>query len=124
VILSVASKGDISKIQDIVIADLARRASIVQMLVKYYNREGLSSPRNQILALTSGAPPKIAAARALAPAPPAFTTRPPETKPRDLQMNTNVLATAAQYRVEKVRDPLQPQPFRRLQWIRPKPQKG
>jgi hypothetical protein len=29
-------------------------------------------------------------------------------------MNANIFA-AAQYRVEKARDPLQPQPFRRLQ---------
>jgi len=34
-------------------------------------------------------------------------------------MNANVFA-AAQYRVEKVRDPLQAKPFRRLQEIRPK----
>jgi hypothetical protein len=37
-------------------------------------------------------------------------------------MNGNIFAAPAQYRVEKARDPLQPQPFRRLQEIRPKPQ--
>jgi hypothetical protein len=37
-------------------------------------------------------------------------------------MNGNIFAAAAQYRVEKARDPLQPQPFRRLQEIHPKPQ--
>jgi hypothetical protein len=45
-----------------------------------------------------------------------------QTKPRGLQMNGNIFAAPAQYRVEKARDPLQPQPFRRLQEIRPKPQ--
>jgi len=34
-------------------------------------------------------------------------------------MNANIF-TAAQYRVEKARDPLQTKPFRRLQEIRPK----
>jgi hypothetical protein len=97
------------------------RASAAQMLVKYFNGLGLSTPRNQVPALTSSPPPKIAAARAPPPAPPSLTSRSAQTKPRGLQMNANVFA-AAQYRVEKVRDPLQPQPFRRLQQIRPKPQ--
>jgi hypothetical protein len=39
-----------------------------------------------------------------------------------LQTNATVFAPANQYRVEKARDPLQLQPFRRLQEPRPKPQ--
>lgn len=55
-----------------------------------------------------------------AQAPPSLTSRTAQTKPRGFQMNANVF-TAAQYRVEKARDPLQAKPFRRLPEIRPKP---
>jgi hypothetical protein len=101
------------------IANPEERAYAAQMLVKYFNGVGLSTPRNQVPALTSS-PPKIAAARAPAPAPPSLTTRTVQSKPRCLQMDTNIFA-AAQYRVEKARDP-QAKPFRRLPEIRPKPQ--
>ena len=122
VILSAASKGDMSKIQEMAIVDPAQRASAAQMLVKCYNGEGLSTPQNQVPALASGAPPKIAAARAPARGPLAFTARALQIKPRGLRTNANVFAAATQHRVEKARDPLQPQPFRRLQEIRPKQQ--
>lgn len=104
------------------IVDPARRASAAQMLVKCYNGEGLSTPGNQVPALASGAPPKIAAARAPAPGPLAFTARALQIKPRGLRTNANVFAAATQHRVEKARGPLQPQPVRRLQEIRPKQQ--
>jgi hypothetical protein len=90
------------------------RASTAQMLVKYFDGAGLSTPRNQVPALTSSPPPAIAAARAPPPAPPSLTTRTTQTKPRGLQTNTNIFATVAPYRVEKARDPLQLQFFRRL----------
>jgi serine/threonine protein kinase len=101
VVLSVASRGDISKNQEMAIVDLARRASAAQMLVKCYNGEGLSTPRNQVPALTSRRP-KIAAARAPPPASPS-TTRTGQTKPRGLRTNANIFAAATQYRVEKAR---------------------
>jgi hypothetical protein len=97
------------------------RASAAQMLVKCYNGVGLSTPRNQDPALTSSPLSTIAAARAPALAPPALTTRTAQTKPR-VQKNANIFTVAAQFRVEKARDPLQAQPFRRLQELRPKPQ--
>jgi hypothetical protein len=59
------------------------------MLVKCYNRVGLSTPRNQVLALASSPPSTIAAARAPAPAPPALTTQTAQTKPR-VQKNVNI----------------------------------
>jgi hypothetical protein len=110
----------VSKIREMEIVNPEERASAAQMLVKYYNGIGLSTPRNQVPALTSN-PPKIVAARAPAPAPPSLTTRTAQSKPRGSQMNVNIFA-AAQYRVEKARDPLQAKPFRRLPEIRPKPQ--
>jgi hypothetical protein len=87
------------------ILNLEERAFIAQMLLKHFNGAGLSTPWNQVPALTSSPSPKIAAARAPPPAPPSLTSQTAQTKPRGLQMNANVFA-AAQYYVEKVRDPL------------------
>ncbi|PVH70381.1 hypothetical protein DL98DRAFT_521664 [Cadophora sp. DSE1049] len=111
-----------SKIQEMAIVDPARCASAAQMLVKCYNGEGLSTPWNQVPALASSALLKIAATRAPAPGPLAFTARALQIKPRGLRTNANIFAAATQHRVEKARDPLQPQPVRRLQEIRPKQQ--
>jgi hypothetical protein len=88
------------------IVDPERCASAAQMLVKCYNGVGLSTPRNQVPALTS----TIAAARTPARAPPALTT---QTKPR-VQKNTNIFTAAAQLRLEKAQA--------RLQELRGKPQ--
>lgn len=121
-ILSAASKGNISKIQKMTIINSAWRASAAQMLVKCYNGEGLSTSQNQVSALVSSASFKIAAVRAPALAPLAFAAWTSQIKLRALQTNANVFAAATQYRVEKACDPLQPQHFRRLQEIRPKPQ--
>ena len=119
-VLSTASNVDsVSKIREIAIVNPEERASAAQMLVKYFDGAGLSTPENHVPALTTSPSPTIAAARAPPPAPPALTTRTTQTKPRGLQMNANIFA-AAQYRVEKARDPLQTKPFRRLQEIRPK----
>ena len=120
-VLSAASKVDsVLKIREMAIVNPEERASVAQMLVKHFNGAGLSTPRNQVPALTSSPPPKIAAARAPPPAPPSLTNPTAQTKPRGLQMNANVFA-AAQYRIEKARGPLQAQPVRRFQEIRPKP---
>lgn len=119
-VLSAASNTDsVSKIRDMAIVNPEERASAAQMLVKYFDGAGLSTPRNQVPALTTSPSPTIAAARAPAPAPSSLTTRTTKEKPRGLQMNTNIFA-AAQYRIEKARDPLQAKPFRRLQEIRPR----
>jgi serine/threonine protein kinase len=116
-VLSVASTVDsVSKIREMAIVNPEERASAAQMLVKYFDGAGLSTPRNQVPALTTSPSTTIAADRALPPAPSSLTT---QTKPRGLQMNANIFA-AAQYRVEKARDPLQAKRFRRLQEIRPK----
>ncbi len=53
-VLLAASEGDTSKIQEMAIVNPERRASTAQMLVKCYNGVGLSTPRNQVPALTSG----------------------------------------------------------------------
>jgi serine/threonine protein kinase len=122
-VLFAASNHDhISKIQEMAIVKAVERASAAQMLVKCYNGVGLSTPRNQVPALINSPSPAIAAARAPGPAPPALTTRTTQTKPRGLQKTANIFTAVAQYRVEKARDPLQAQPFRRLQELRPKPQ--
>jgi serine/threonine protein kinase len=116
-VLSAASNVDsVSKIREMAIVNPEERASAAQILLKHFDGAGLSTPRNQVPVLTSNPPPAIAAARA----PP--LTRTAQTKPRGLQMNANIFAAAAPYRVEKARDPLQAQPFRRPQGIRPKPQ--
>ncbi|CZR69589.1 uncharacterized protein PAC_19489 [Phialocephala subalpina] len=104
-VLSAASKVD----SEMAIVNPEERASAAQMLVKHFDGAGL----------TTSPSPTIAAARAPPPAPSSLTTRTAQTKPRGLQMNANVFA-AAQYRVEKARDPLQAKPFRRLPEIRPK----
>ena len=119
-VLSAASSVDsVSRIREMARVDPEERASAAQMLLKHFDGAGLSTPRNQVPSLTSSPPPAIAAARAPPPAPPALTTRTTQAKPKGLQLNTNIFA-AAQYRVQKARDPLQAKPFRRLQEIRPK----
>jgi serine/threonine protein kinase len=117
-VLSAASKVDsVSKIREMAIVNPEERASAAQMLIKYFNGVGLSTPWNQVPAPTTSPSPAIAAARAPPPAPSSLATRTIQTKPRGLQMNANIFA-AAQYRVAKARDPLQAKPFRRLQEIR------
>jgi len=123
VVVSAASKGETSKIQEMAIVDPARRASAAQMLVKCFDGEGLSTPRDQVPSLTSRPSPTIATTRAPPPGPSFLTTRTTQTKARGLPINANIFA-AAQYRVEKARDPLQTKPLRRLQELRPKPQAG
>jgi hypothetical protein len=121
VVLSAASNVDsVSKSRKMAIVNPEERASAAQMLVKHFDGAGLSTPRNQVPALTTSASPTIATARAPAPTPSSLTTRTTQTKPRGLQMNANIFA-AARYRVEKTRDPLQAKPFRRLREIRLKP---
>jgi serine/threonine protein kinase len=120
VVLSAASNVDsVSKIREMAIVNPEERASAAQMLVKYFDGAGLSTPRNQVPALTTSPSPTLALARGPPPAPSSLITRTPQPKPRSLQMNANIFA-AAQYRVEKARNPLQAKPFRRLQEIRPK----
>jgi serine/threonine protein kinase len=120
-VLHAASNVDtVSKIQEMAVVNPKERASAAQMLVKYYNGVGLSTPRNQVPALRSP-PPAITAARAPTLAIPALTTRTTQNKPGGFQKNGNVFATAAQYRVEKARDPPSaPRARRRLQSLRPK----
>jgi hypothetical protein len=101
------------RIQEMAIAILEQRASAAQMLVKCYNRVGLSTLRNQVPALTS----TIATARTPAQAPPAITTWTAQTKPR-VQKNANIFTAAAQLCVGKA----QAQPIRQLQELHRKPQ--
>ena len=117
VLFAASNQDSISKIQEMAVVKPEERASAAQMLVKCYNGVGLSTPRNQVPALTSSPPSTIAAARAPAPAPPALTTRTAQTKPR-VQKNANIFTAAAQFRVEKA----QAQPIRRLQELLGKPQ--
>ena len=121
VVLSAASNVDlVSKIREMAIVNPEERASAAQMLVKYFGGVGLSTPRNQVPALTTSPSPTIAAARVPPPAPSSLT-RTPQTKPEGLQTNANIFA-AAQYRVEKTRDPLQGKAFRRYKRSGQKPQ--
>lgn len=126
-VLFVASNAtSVSKIREMAIVNPEERASAAQMLVKRFDGVGLSTPQNQVPALTTSPFPAIAAARAPAPAPararPAFTNRPTTANPRFLQMNAITLAAAQQYRIGKVRGPLQAPLLRRFQKTRPNPQ--
>jgi serine/threonine protein kinase len=120
-VLYAASNVDtVAKIQEMAIVNPKERASAAQMLVKCYNGFGLSTPWNQVPPLTRCPSPAIAAARVPGPASPALTIRPAQPKHRGLQKNANIISAAAQYRLEKARDPLQAKPFRRLRDLRPK----
>jgi serine/threonine protein kinase len=125
-VLHAASNVDsVSKIQEMAAVNPKERASAAQMLVKYYNGVGLSTPRNQVPALISSPSPAITAARAPTLAIPALTTRTTQTKPRGFQRNGNIFAAAAQYRVEKARDHFSAQQTpRRLQDLCLKPAKS
>ncbi|KAH8587513.1 kinase-like domain-containing protein [Bisporella sp. PMI_857] len=125
-VLSAALNMDsVSKIREMAAVNPKERASAAQMLVKYYNGVGLSTPRNQVPALISSPSPAITAARAPVPAIPALTTRTTQTKRRGFQKNRNIFAVAAPYRVEKARDPFSAQQApRRLQDLRLKPDKS
>lgn len=84
-VLSIASNVDsVSKIREMAIVNPEERASAAQILVKYFDGAGLSTPRNQVPALTTNPSPTIAAARAPPPAPSSLTTRTLQTKPRGL----------------------------------------
>lgn len=112
-VLSAASNVDsVSKIREMAILNPEERASAAQILVKHFDGVGLSTPWNQVPALPISHSPAIAPVRAPAPALPALTSQTTQTKPRDLRKHANVFA-AAQYRVEKARDPPQAQRVRR-----------
>jgi hypothetical protein len=117
-VLSAALNVDsVSKIQEMAAVNPKERASAAQMLVKYYNGVGLSTPRNQVPSLINS---PVATTITRTPPPPALATRIPQAKPR-LQ-NANVFAAAAQYRIEKARRPFPAQQApRRLQDLRLKP---
>jgi hypothetical protein len=66
------------KIREMAIVNPEERVSVAQMLVKYFDRIGLSTPRNQVPALTSSPYPTIASA------PPTLTTRTTKTRRRGL----------------------------------------
>jgi serine/threonine protein kinase len=69
-VLSAASNvNSISKIREMAIVNPEERASAAQMLVKYFDGAGLSTPRNQVPSLTTSPSPTIAAARAPPPPP-------------------------------------------------------
>jgi hypothetical protein len=122
VVLFTAFKvSSVSKIREMAIVNPEERASIIQMLVKHFDGTGLSTPRNQVPALTSSPPPTIAAVKALPQAPLSLTTRTAQTKPRGLQKSANIFAAAyaAQCRVQKTRDH-RAKTFCRLKEIRPK----
>jgi len=95
----VASKEQaMSQIREMAILDPEKRASAAQMLVKCFNGEGLSTPRNQIPALIAS--PTSIVTKDAAPTPPTPRTR---TAPKRV-------AAAAQHRVDKARIP-QAQPL-------------
>jgi serine/threonine protein kinase len=120
-VLFVASNIDsVSKIRKMASVNPKERASATQLLVKYYNGVGLSTPRNQVSELISSPKPSITFARTPTLAIPAPINQIIQTKPRGFRKKKNIFA-AAQYRVEKARDPLQPQRFRRLEETCPKP---
>jgi serine/threonine protein kinase len=98
--LSAASNVDsVSKIREMAIVNPEERATAAQMLVKYFDGAGLSTPRNQVPTLTTSSSLTIATARPPLPTP-FLTIRTTQTTPKDLQIKANIF-TAAQYRVGK-----------------------
>ena len=92
-VLSVASGAkSVSIIREMARPEPEERASAAQMLVKCYNGEGLTTPRNQILPLTDQAK----ALSKATPGPAAVLSK--RLRPA---RNKNTLATAGQFRVEK-----------------------
>ena len=103
---SASNMAPVSKIQEMASLSPDKRASAAQMLVRRYNGEGLSTPRNQVPDFNISPFPAIAAAGS------ASTTRIRATlkaraKPIVEQKNTNLFALAAQRRGERI------SPFRR-----------
>lgn len=128
-VLHIASNIDtVSRIQEMAAVNPKERASAAQILVKYYNGVGLSTPRNQVPDLVNSPTPVIATARGTKLPDPAFppsTTRTTQTKLRGFQKNGNTFAAAAQYRVKKARNPFSAQQApRQLQGLRLKPAKN
>ena len=115
-----STANNVSNIREMAIINLEERASAAQMLVKCFGGVGLSTPQNQIPALTSSPYFTIAAARPLPLAPPPLTTWATRTRQRGLRKNCNLFA-AANYRLEKAGHPLQAKQVRQLPESRPKP---
>ena len=64
------------------IINLEERASTAQMLLKHFNRLGLSTPRKQVLDISTSPSPAIATTKAPPPTPSSLTTRFILTKPQ------------------------------------------
>lgn len=79
---SAASEKIVSRTVEMAIENPERRASAAQMLVMNYGGAGLSTPGNQVPALTIDSSSTIAAARAPPPARSPLTTRTPQTERR------------------------------------------
>jgi hypothetical protein len=76
VVLSIASNIDsVSKIREIVIINPEEYASIAQILIKYFDRAGLSTLRNQVLALTTSPSLTLTLTRGLPLAPSSLITQ-------------------------------------------------
>ena len=75
VVFAASNVGTVSKIRDMAIVNPVERVSAAQVLVRYYDGVGLSTPRNQVLDLTGSLPSTTAAARAPPPTPPSSTSR-------------------------------------------------
>lgn len=63
VIQIATTKGELSNFREMAVINPRQRASAAQMLVKWHGGDGLSTPRNLVPDLASGAPPDIAAAK-------------------------------------------------------------
>jgi serine/threonine protein kinase len=112
-ILSTASRGErISAIREMAIVNVEERASAAQMLVKWCNGKGLSTPLNQIPSLDNRPSFSLTAIRPTAlPSAPTPRTRTVQTRQRALRGNVPV-PVATRYRINKAHDSLHPTPSR------------
>jgi len=86
VLLVASEEQAMSRIREMAIFDPEKRASAAQMLVKCFDGEGLSTPRNKVPALNSS--PATVVAKDPAQSVPTPTARTTQKFPRGLQRNT------------------------------------
>ncbi|TAQ85243.1 hypothetical protein B7494_g6429 [Chlorociboria aeruginascens] len=119
ILFAASREAKVSKIREMAIVNPQERASAAQMLVKYFGGSGLSTPRNQVPALTSSPPSTTATSRALVPALPSALLV-AHTNLRGFRRNENIFAATARYpyRVGKARHSSARQAPRRLRDLR------
>ena len=95
----------VSRLREMATVDPEKRASAAQMLIKLLDGEGLSTPRSQVPALSDSSSSANGTTKVPAPSFGSSKSRASRSKRKNPRAETKVFA-GAQYRIEKVRDPL------------------